>query len=257
ASCPINVTSATTTLSPTGATSGCAENEEDAAVDSAGACGGRIRAASVSITGVGDNRDGRAFSDPTVLSTWLPCGGGRSGSGPLASGEFSSPPPLSSSSSSARQCALNLTSPSASSRGAGSRRDQVVAGSSPLPGSSAPSPSSSSSVPPPFLSSPMATATTSSPSPMTSPMTSRSTPAAPEFDHPRRLLNPKTYAMELKAALAANAAHRRSLTREEDSYLEQRDEMERQRGQAGGRRRGAEEQVCWRWSWWLTTFTFP
>lgn len=68
-------------------------------------------------------------------------------------------------------------------------------------------------------------------------------PISFQSDHPQRHLNAKTYAMELKAALAANAAHRRSIEREEEDCSAQRDVLERQRGQAGERRRGAEEQV--------------
>lgn len=49
--------------------------------------------------------------------------------------------------------------------------------------------------------------------------------------------------MELKAALAANAAMIRSMQEEERAFSEQRDLLERRRGAAGERRKGAEEQV--------------
>lgn len=48
---------------------------------------------------------------------------------------------------------------------------------------------------------------------------------------------------DLKAALAANAAMIRSIQEEEKVFSAQRDLLERRRGEAGERRKGAEEHV--------------
>lgn len=60
------------------------------------------------------------------------------------------------------------------------------------------------------------------------------------MDHPR--LQSQRSA-DLKAALAANAAMIRSMQEEERTFSTQRDLLERRRGEAGQRRKGAEEQV--------------
>lgn len=132
---------------------------------------GRTRAASMSSAGSGSNRHGRAFSDPASLSPSLPARDpvGSSGqfSSPLHSQLLSSSSAAASASLSAKS-ALNLTSPSASSKLA--RKP---------PGSL--SSSSSSSLVTPFLCSPTtasSTPMTSSLSPMSSPVTSRMTAAA-------------------------------------------------------------------------------
>lgn len=61
-----------------------------------------------------------------------------------------------------------------------------------------------------------------------------------QLGHSRRHVNSS---MEMKAALAANAAHRRSMQHEERACAVQRDLLERRRGEADERWRGAEEEV--------------
>ncbi|CBJ33300.1 serine/threonine-specific protein kinase-like protein [Ectocarpus siliculosus] len=63
----------------------------------------------------------------------------------------------------------------------------------------------------------------------------------PELDHPG--LQSKRSA-DLKAALAANAAMIRSMQEEERAFSVQRDLLERRRGEAGARRKGAEEHAA-------------
>lgn len=61
-----------------------------------------------------------------------------------------------------------------------------------------------------------------------------------QLDHPRRQ---NSRSAELKAALAANAAMIRSMHEEERVFSVERDLLERRRGEAGERRREAEEKV--------------
>lgn len=61
-----------------------------------------------------------------------------------------------------------------------------------------------------------------------------------QLDHPRRQ---NSRALELKAALAANAAMIRSMQEEERAFSAQRDLLDKRRGEAGERRKGAQEQV--------------
>ncbi|CAM9636669.1 unnamed protein product [Ectocarpus sp. 8 AP-2014] len=63
----------------------------------------------------------------------------------------------------------------------------------------------------------------------------------PELDHPG--LQSKRSA-DLKAALAANAAMIRFMQEEERAFSVQRDLLERRRGEAGARRKGAEEHAA-------------
>lgn len=61
-----------------------------------------------------------------------------------------------------------------------------------------------------------------------------------QLDHPRRQGNP---GMSLKAELAANAAVIRSMREEERRITQEKEALERRGGEAGERRRGAEEHV--------------